>query len=56
MDTYVEFSFLLNEPEGQCAPSNELFGDNAPSTDLFDILVDAEASGQPLSAAYCIIC
>ena len=56
MDTYFEFSFLLNEPEGQRASSNEFFGADASSTDLFDVLADAETPGQSLSAAYCIIC
>jgi len=53
MDTYVEFSFHLNEPEG---PQNEPSDPSSSSAECFDILVDAERVGASLSVNYCVIC
>jgi len=56
MDTYFDLSFLLNEPEGNHTSSNEPFDPNAPSTDPFDILIDAERVSGSLATNYCVIC
>lgn len=56
MDTYFDLSFLLSEPEGKRTPPNEPFDPNAPSTDPFDFLVDAERVGGQLSTNFCVIC
>lgn len=54
MDTYVEFTSLLSEPEGRQIPSNDIF--DTPSGGHFDIPVNAEMDGSGLSCSLCIIC
>ena len=56
MDTYAEFTFLLNEPEGLHTSSGEPFDTNAHSTERFGVLVDAETAGAGLSCSLCVIC
>jgi len=54
MDTYTDFVSLLSDPEGLQTSPNELF--DAPSSECFDIPVDAERPGGGLSCSLCIIC
>jgi hypothetical protein len=54
MDTFAEFESLLNEPGKLPSSSNDFFDD--PSSDLFDIPVDAERYGDPTGRSLCIIC
>ena len=53
MDTYIEFTSLLNGPEDLQTSSNDLFGSSL-SRD-FDIPVNAEMDGGGLGHSLCII-
>jgi len=55
MDTYFDLSFLLNQPEDNYTSPNERFDPNTPSTDPFDILVNAEHS-TAVATNLCVIC
>ena len=54
MDTYFEFTPLLNGPEGLQTSSNDLFDTSLSRT--FDVPVNAEMDGGGLGHSLCIIC
>lgn len=54
MDTYFEFTSLINGPDGLQTSSNNLA--DAPRSIRFDIPVDAEWDGGGLGHSLCIIC
>ena len=55
MDTYIEYSFLLSDPEEAHLSPNESPLANASSIEWDDILADAEMAGGS-GRGYCIIC
>jgi len=51
MDSFLDFTYLLSEPEELDVSSC----DNVSSSESISVLVDAERAGTDISYSYCVI-